>query len=350
MRHYRSWLASQGLDDSPTNLLAFEKTLTQAQRIQYQTAGNDDYLRRLRSARTEGELVQQASRSKDEASRKKLEGMIREKERQTKVRASQGALRTRDTGTWRGNPGIVARPAYGGSVIAGAGNAIIQTIFDVQRQRREAAAIRRAGVLGVGRRGGLATRVSQPTSATNRRGAAATRGAAGTVGTVVAGPTAARTRTGSTGATRTGTAQGVSGRGSGRLTTQQRTAQRGSNQLLALQRSVSAQLSAMTQRFASGARGAFRATTRSLTRSATRTSSSPLSALSPASALTSLNVTGVQSGSQVAHCKCPAPKKEKRKKDRKESCRNPVISRTVQDGIRTTKVRIQCPPSRQKLA
>lgn len=62
--------------------------------------------------------------------------------------------------------------------------------------------------------------------------------------------------------------------------------------------------------------------------------------------LTPLNLAGVQSASQQA-CKCPEPKK-KEKKEKRDRCVNPVISRTVKDGIRTTKVELKCQPSKPK--
>jgi hypothetical protein len=48
-------------------------------------------------------------------------------------------------------------------------------------------------------------------------------------------------------------------------------------------------------------------------------------------------------GSRTDECEC-APKKKKRKK----GCVNPVISRTTREGIRTTKTRIVCQPSKRK--
>jgi len=48
---------------------------------------------------------------------------------------------------------------------------------------------------------------------------------------------------------------------------------------------------------------------------------------------------------ELDKCKCPKPKKKA--KDEKR-CKNPVVSRTVKDGIRTTKVRLQCPSSKAK--
>lgn len=47
--------------------------------------------------------------------------------------------------------------------------------------------------------------------------------------------------------------------------------------------------------------------------------------------------------SRTEECEC-APKKKKRKK----GCVNPVISRTTREGIRTTKTRIVCQPSKRK--
>jgi hypothetical protein len=44
-------------------------------------------------------------------------------------------------------------------------------------------------------------------------------------------------------------------------------------------------------------------------------------------------------------CKCPP----KRKKSGKPACKNPVLSRVTRDGIRTTRTKIQCQPSKQKL-
>lgn len=46
--------------------------------------------------------------------------------------------------------------------------------------------------------------------------------------------------------------------------------------------------------------------------------------------------------------KCKCPKTKKRKSDKKR-CRNPVVSRSTSGNIRTTKVRLVCPPSKQKL-
>jgi hypothetical protein len=68
--------------------------------------------------------------------------------------------------------------------------------------------------------------------------------------------------------------------------------------------------------------------------------------LAMGSRLTPLNATGVQSGFQQP-CRCPQPEKKKRKSD-KQRCKNPVISRTTKDGIRTTKVRLECQPSKPK--
>lgn len=79
---------------------------------------------------------------------------------------------------------------------------------------------------------------------------------------------------------------------------------------------------------------------------ATLTSSS--TPLEMGTRLTPLNAAGVQSASQSQQrCNCPSEKK-KRKSD-KPRCKNPVISRTTKDGIRTTKVKIQCQPSKPKL-
>lgn len=52
-------------------------------------------------------------------------------------------------------------------------------------------------------------------------------------------------------------------------------------------------------------------------------------------------------GSQVADSKCDCPKPEKRKQSR-DRCTNPIISRSVKDGIQTIKRKLQCPPSKPK--
>lgn len=59
-----------------------------------------------------------------------------------------------------------------------------------------------------------------------------------------------------------------------------------------------------------------------------------------------LGFTGPQTltRSKTDDCNCEGKKKTKQSEPR---CRNPVISRTTRDGIRTTKTRITCPPSRQ---
>lgn len=64
--------------------------------------------------------------------------------------------------------------------------------------------------------------------------------------------------------------------------------------------------------------------------------------------LTPLNATGVQSGFEQP-CRCP-PKRTNKRKDGKERCKNPVVSRVTKDGYRTTKVKLECQPSKPKSA
>lgn len=65
-------------------------------------------------------------------------------------------------------------------------------------------------------------------------------------------------------------------------------------------------------------------------------SNSPLLGLQPGASLAP--------ESQTDRCRCEKPKRKRSER----RCRNPVISRTTRDGIRTTKVRLTCPPSRPK--
>lgn len=90
-----------------------------------------------------------------------------------------------------------------------------------------------------------------------------------------------------------------------------------------------------------------RLTSTRLTSTRTRLADQDESPLSLGTSLTPLNIAGVQSASQQA-CKCPPEKKTKKRKDGKPRCTNPVISRTTRDGIRTTKVRLECQPSKPK--
>lgn len=62
------------------------------------------------------------------------------------------------------------------------------------------------------------------------------------------------------------------------------------------------------------------------------------------SLLSSVQVQGQQ------QCSCPPKREPKRKKSGEKGCTNPLISRTVRDGVITIKREAKCPPSRSKSA
>lgn len=86
--------------------------------------------------------------------------------------------------------------------------------------------------------------------------------------------------------------------------------------------------------------------TRTSASSPTRTSSQPaltsLTAPTFGTGLTPLNMQGVGSQFREDPCKCEKPKRKKRSGP---SCSNPLISRTVKDGVVTTRRKLKCPPS-----
>lgn len=91
-----------------------------------------------------------------------------------------------------------------------------------------------------------------------------------------------------------------------------------------------------------------RAATRAAARSITTTRASPLTAVNPAvltSTSTGLGVATQTASQRQRDCDCGEKKTKTRTEPR---CKNPVVSRTVRDGIRTTKVRLICPPSKSK--
>jgi hypothetical protein len=244
------------------------------------------------------------------------------------------------------------------------------------------AAYRRPGILGVGRRGALATRrlPSQP-SRTNRRGAAATRApqpistpatppikappSTRTTTTPAAPPaTAPRPATTTPPIQRPTTTAGPAPRIA--LPTQTRTTPRTrtamDRALDALTR-FSGRLGTRT-RLAPGLRtapglatmpGTTTTTPRTPPRITPPRTTPPGTRAAPLipSALTLSNPTLLGStsaiGSQVATkgCECPKPKKEETKK-REERCTNPIVSRRIDGDLKITTRKIVCQPSKSK--
>lgn len=71
--------------------------------------------------------------------------------------------------------------------------------------------------------------------------------------------------------------------------------------------------------------------------------SAPSSAIAPLTAVGTSLLPSTQTATSTTTCECP-PKR----KPRRNACRNPVISRLTKGGVRTTKVRIVCQPSKRK--
>lgn len=254
---------------------------------------------------------------------------------------------------------IRAPNAYRAIGMAGAGNQLISQLVDQYYQQKRLAQARRDAILGVGRRGGLATRPPQSVGLTNRTGAGATRPLAATsVGprpsdkpanapvaapaqlvevapnarpapaTAPAAAPAARTSTRSSPAQRQAPAIAVNYDPWGML--QSALAPAG-NRALATVRAGAAAARAAVAAFV----------TRPLPTTLTRAPGA-LPAISPA--LTPLNSTmlGLQPEPDAEEaCKC-----KPKRKSTKPTCSNPLISRTTRDGVITIKRRLQCPPSR----
>lgn len=297
------------------------------------------------------ELLDEITDRQMRADREKIEGQKKEAERQARTRQQQ---RTRDTGIARSRAGAHASGlATAALVIGDALYSRAAARLDEQWRRRRR--------LRSNRRGALAQRSPDPVRARTGRTAAGDTGR-----TASSSSFPEQSGSGDATARRPRHDSGTGVRSASQSGTQPQHETTGSveaKRVMESSRSLPQQAtsSAAASRLAQLAQfglptaltSAFRSSpaVRSASRSATSTAFSPSlrggsGTRSPSAlGLTAIEAQGVQSASSDPRCRCPQPPKKKR---REPGCRNPVISRTVKDGIRTTKVKLQCPPSKPK--
>lgn len=259
-----------------------------------------------------------------EAQRRKLDGQTKEAARAARFRAEHGR---------------VAASLSGGSPTADL-LGIIGTQVVLEVHDRRAASDRRKRILRVGRRGAAATRpLSTAGSARpNRTGALATRPF------IASGESPARRSPVAISASEVGDSRSDPITASDLLTaptyhqeelaaqvdTKRSTLQSPPSQPGLGSRWVQATLQALA---------------RPIRRARTQAPTIPeLARINPATGLTALEQQGVESASS-GPCDCPKPEKPRKKR---ATCSNPIISRSVKDGIITTKRELQCPPSKPK--
>jgi len=284
---------------------------------------------------------------------------------QAKASAARGREQRAEARAWRNIPGIARGPLTNRGDVAGAAVFLIDT-FQRESIRRLLEHQQRQRILGVGRRGAAATRPFIPNAAgsTNRTGAASTRplqpsrnpraapsgtspkgGASGTLPGAV--------RTGAVTPSQSDTrARTIMGSSPAMPKTQAPTRTGASTWQSILQNQLTQQLSRVLLQPLVG----------STMRQGLRTRGSvlpslPVSSMAPSKSpnpnsgeLTPLSKGLLQSSGEQApsdpKCKCPKPKKEKKKSF---DCSNPLVSRSVtKDGIITIKRLLKCQPFKQK--
>lgn len=286
-------------------------------------------------------------KQREVARRAQQKGLEKEAARKRAVREQQ-RTRTRDTGVFGGR----ARTATSG--VASGAVFLIDTLQS-EYFRRIIEARRR---LRLNRRGALAQRSLDPLRSRTNRTAAGDAGRSGAVRQSVPEQSGAGDAT----ARRTGNDSGSSVRSSTQSGTQSQhetarsvEAKRVMEQSRPLPQQASASRTAsplanlarlgVAHGLMSGFSTAPRARSSVLASPRTGLTSRTMTGPGNFFGLTALESQGVGSPGDP-RCRCPAAKPKKR---REPSCKNPVISRTVKDGIRTTKVQLKCPPSKPKL-
>jgi len=243
----------------------------------------------------------------------------------------------------------ITQRALAAPAVAAAGNELVSIYSEIwygQRKRREL----RRNILNLGRRGSAATRPLSTTgqSRTNRTGSKSTRSAAAPAVPISrASAAAAAPRLGNT--------------GTNPVVVQQESAQskaardamatsKSLPKATSVQKSGSSTRSSFTSRVVTQIfqrpmdllRGFTRPVARFAAPARARAPTPLLVSPGQVPALTALEAQGVSS--PPSRCDCP-PKRTPTKRDR---CANPIISRTVKDGIITTKREQKCPQSKPK--
>jgi hypothetical protein len=296
---------------------------------------------RPRPAPTAKEVRENEARAARDARNEQIKGLKKEAAR---TRSVVGFPRPDVVGP-RGVPGI-AGPVATGQVTADLLQVITENLIVDAFERKRARRLRHEQLLRTNRRGALATRAFQPRGATNRRGSLATR-------PIEPVSTAPAQRTGqqsqrptSTRAVERGqTTQGTESQASKDARTIMGTSPK-------LPTATATRLPTITQQLlGAGTRLGLASLFRSSPSSRLSSTSSLPGMSTPVQSipgLTALNSVGVGSQTASQKCDCPKPAKKKQKKNGEPRCVNPVLSRTEKDGIRTTKVKLTCPPSKQK--
>jgi len=320
-------------------------TLPRAPWLQRKKSGKSGGLYTIKDVRNN--VVRQSQA----VSNAKIKAAQKESAHQRSIRRGQVIARnarTRDTGVWAGR----GRGLHTGGLADAAGFLIDTIQTEAIRRARLSQRVARLS----NRRGHLA---SQPLRTRGFPG----RTAAGDSGRSGAASSSTGATSNSAGASKQpGNVAAESQHSSTREVASESTASREAKRVLSQSRSLPATVvgtkgaSQLSQLLGLGAAsamfntsGGFATSARTSSARLTRTSSPTrlTSPLSMGSALTPLNAVGVQSQS----CNCPKPKSEKKKtkKDGSPRCVNPVLSRTTRDGIRTTRVKLECQPSKPKL-
>lgn len=333
--------------------------LAQRERNKPPGTSYSDYL-----TRTDAELIRRAEvAAQNDAIDNALRDSIREAERlrneEIKAQTRAAQARVRELAQASRTLRAASLP-----VVAGAGNQLVSIYADIwlrQRAIRE----RRKRILAVGRRGAAATRPLSTTAIPGRTGAKSTRAiepvrAPSTTSSST--PNAGKSGSGSKpNGTASGTAaqlptpstpvigESEASKEARRVmsetpTLPTRTKQQAASASTTLPRvRLSVRLSELIPVQIPGIRNllAPRAVPRARARAGAR-ADLPTLAQMPQS-LTALESQGV--GSSPPGCKCPKPEKPKRKQF---ACSNPIISRSVKDGIITIKRKLLCQPSKPK--
>jgi len=315
-----------------------------------------DKLEGPHSGKTMNRAERDASRANPAARAKMQQQVNREKvQAQAKVSAQRAAQRSASNDSYwrRARAGGIAGPLAGG--IAGAAvepsvAVLSQVLFrraELELERSDAA--KRLSTLS-NRRGSLASRGFQPSGSTNRTGAGSTR--AFQPQPELSKPNAA-TKSGASGGQSAQSQHANTGSVTGEsAASKQAKAVLSGSKSLPAQVSQAATQSPLVQAARLGVAALLQSTVFA-TPAASFTNKlgegSPLTSSSTSiPGLTALEAQGVQSASAGNGCRCPKPPAKKAKKDGKPRCKNPVISRTTKDGIRTTKVELKCQPSKPK--
>lgn len=269
------------------------------------------------------------------------------------TRREQARILTRDTGI----AGRTTRPFSRRSSVGS--NVVFEELSSAWLGRHlDADRARQLLARATNRRGAAATRALQPPRGnTNRTGDAATRRLASTVSSQ---PDAARIATaakvGSPG--RSALASAKKGTSTDRVARETMARTRELPRVATRARTRSG-LSSLLQvsfdtPFMRGMQTRLSSLARPLARvraSAPRTSLTQAPGTAPALSFgpSLVPISGSQVGTQTAQQKCDCPKPKKSEKKKKEfACSNPIVSRSVKDGIITIKRKLQCPPSKQK--